>query len=138
MSTSPIETGRLRHDGMYRLLATWHSAGDFDRERLYQKALSGCCHVSRAPLPGKVDAAVRVVTVLLAVHAGNDSLCADIDTTLLSTNAEKDAFGCFVSRALPSLINALHQGALAQHVGNHACELGVFCGAAVHAWMCEV
>ena len=36
------------------------------------------------------------------------------------------------------LINALHQGALAQHVGDHARELDVFCAAAVHAWMCEV
>lgn len=138
MSTSQVETGRLRHDALYRVLATWSDAGDVDRERLYQKALTGCPNTQRAPDPDAIDASVRVATILTAVHTGNDALCADIDASLLATEAEKNAFGCFVSTLLPPLINALHQGALAQHVGDHARELDVFCAAAVHAWMCEV
>lgn len=138
MSTSPIETDRLRHDALYRVLATWHSAGNVERDRLYRKALTGCPNAQRAPDPESVDASVQVATILMGVHAGDDALCTDIDTSLLATEAEKTAFGCFVSSLLPPLVNALHQGALAQHVGDHARELDVFCAAAVHAWMCEV
>ena len=138
MSTSPIELGRLRHDGMYRVLATWHAAGDVDRDRLYRLALTGCPDVRRAPDAADIDACIRVATILLGVHAGDDALRADVDATLLATQAEKDAFGCFVAQQLPPLINALHQGALAQHCGDHTRELAAFCAAAVHAWMCEV
>ena len=138
MQTSQIEAGRLRHDAMYRVLATWHEAGNVDRDRLYHKALAGCPCADRAPDPALVDASVQVATILMGVHAGDDALCSDIDSTLLATDAEKDAFGCFVSRLLPPIVNALHQGALSQHVGDHARELEYFCAAAVHAWMCEV
>ena len=138
MSTSRTETQRLRHDALYRVLAIWHDAGDVERNRLYQSALTRCPATKRAPDAQCVDASVQVATVLLAVYAGDDVLCTEIDETLLATDAEKTAFGCFVSRLLPPLVNALHQGALAQHVGDHACELDVFCAAAVHAWMCEV
>lgn len=138
MSTSQIETNRLRHDGLYRVLATWHDAGTVERDRLYRKAVTGCPDVKRAVDPEVADASVQVATILLGVYTGDDELCNDIDTSLLATEAEKTAFGCFVSRLLPPLVNALHQGALAQHVGNHARELDLFCAAAVHAWMCEV
>tara|TARA_B100000424_G_C22940544_1_gene500454 strand:+ start:2285 stop:2701 length:417 start_codon:yes stop_codon:yes gene_type:complete len=138
MSTSQVETGRLRHDAMYRLLATWHKAGSVDRDRLYRKALAGCSNAQRAPDIGLVDAGVQVATILMGVYAGDDALCADIDSSLLATNAEKDAFGCFVSSLLPPIVNALHQGALAKHVGDHSRELDYFCAAAVHAWMCQV
>lgn len=138
MSTSPTETQRLRHDALYRVLAVWHNAGNVERDRLYHKALTGCPNTSRAPNPQCVDASVQVATVLLALYVGNDELCREIDESLLASDAEKTAFGCFLSRLLPPLVNALHQGALAQHVGDHACELDVFCAAAVHAWMCEV
>ena len=138
MSTSQIETGRLRHDAMYRVLAIWDSAGNVDRGRLYDKALKGCQNAQRAPDVELVDASVQVATILIALYIGDDALCADIDASLLGSKAEKNAFGCFLSTLLPPLINALHQGAFAEHVGNHTRELDVFCAAAVHAWMCEV
>ena len=145
MPTSPplgaIESGRLRHDGMYRFLAVWDAAGDFDRDRLYRKALQGCPNTKRAPKnrdAGAIDALVRVSTVLMGLHTGDQALLLDLDTSLLATDAEKNAFGCFVSTQLPGLVDALHQGALAQHAKDHTRELALFCGAAMHAWMCQV
>lgn len=142
MPTSPTSTavdkGRLRHDGLYRVLATWDTAGDVDRDRLYALALQGCPDRKRAPDPQSIDACIRVSTILLALHTGDNHLMAQLDATLLATDAEKEAFGCFLSQHLPGLIDALHQGALAQHAGEHSRELALFCGAAVHAWMCQV
>ena len=120
----------------------WDSAGDFDRDRLYRKALQGCINTKRAPKDhdsaSSVDALVRVSTVLMGLHTGDQALLLEVDTTLLATDAEKNAFGCFVSTQLPPLIDALHQGALAQHAKDHTRELALFCGAAMHAWMCQV
>lgn len=125
---------------MYRLLAVWDSAGDIERKRLFKIALDGSQGKgqSRLPCQNDVDAMVCVSTIMLAVHTGNDVLLSEIDTSLLATVQEKEAFGCFVTTCLPALVDALHQGALAHHSGTHHTELAMFCGAAVHAWMCQV
>ena len=128
----------MRHDGMYRLLALWDSAGDSERVELYKLAVRECPDASRAPALLKTDAATQIATILLGVRTSDHALCAAIDTALLATDAEKAAFGCFATQRLPPLIDALHQGALAQHVADHTRELDLFCAAAVHAWMCEV
>ena len=146
MSTSSwvqLEEDRLRHDNMYRLLAVWSPAGNVERQEFFAMALANNSkHKKRAPrrTDGKqeTDAMVCVSTILLALHTGDNALMAEIDARLLASKREKEAFGCFLTLLLPQLIDALHQGAFAQHRADHGGELAMFCGAAVHAWMCQV
>ena len=131
-----LEKARLRHDNMYRLLATWSPAGDVERQRFFALALQNSHHKKRAPQD--TDAMVCVSTILLALHTGDDALMTEMDTCLLASKREKEAFGCFLTLCLPQLIDALHQGAFAHYCADHGSELAMFCGAAVHAWMCQV
>ena len=143
-----IETGRLRHDGLYRFLATWSDAGAAERTRLYSCALASLPDVCvrRAPdLSASHDAStvavVQVTTVLLAAHLNDSTVLKQLDAIVAPATVSppldstmRAALASFVVTRLPHLVNALHQGELTVDGG----ELHHFSAAALHAWMCEV
>ena len=75
---------------------------------------------------------VQVCTIMLAAYTRNSAVLSGLDA-LLHTDGERAALGYYVSTRLGPLVDALHQGELCT-----PCELRHFCGAAVHAWLCEV
>ena len=80
-TSAQIEAGRLRHDGMYRLLALWDSAGDSERVELYKLAVRECPDASRAPAVLKTDAATQIATIHLASCGPEQELASSTEVT---------------------------------------------------------